>query len=60
MKRLLCIALSLVLLAFGLVSCENSKKEDNKKESTTVAATTRAPIVQDDIPYIATEGKQIS
>ena len=55
MKRLLCIALSLVLLAFGLVSCENSKKEDNKKESTTVAATTRAPIVQDDIPYIATE-----
>ena len=55
MKRLLCIALSFVLLAFGLVSCENSKKEDNKKESTTVAATTRAPIVQDNIPYIATE-----
>lgn len=54
MKRLICIALSFVLLAFGLISCEEGKK-DNKKETTTVAATTRAPIVQDDIPYIATE-----
>ena len=54
MKRLICIALSFVLLAFGLVSCEEGKK-DNKKETTTVAVTTRAPIVQDDIPYIATE-----